>query len=116
MEFLKGKRGVLDIMMRWPEYLFIVLFFVGFFMSVLAVSPALVYTFVVIIGLGCGRYFFLKRLRTTTPFVIVVSGLFLGYWLGVIVSDKGNSMLVLMLFVGANFLSYALHERGFFVD
>jgi len=58
---IKTKRGVLDMMSMWVEYVALIVLFIGFFISMLSGSAFLSYLIIFLSGLLTGRILFQQR-------------------------------------------------------
>lgn len=96
---------------HWPETLAAALLLVGFFIALIIQSPFMHYLVIFVAGLLCGRILYDKhRVQPIFPFVLIVTGFFLGYMLGAVSASK---LTVLVLFLIGLTLSYQAHQRGY---
>lgn len=110
---MKSKKSQLDFQMRWPEYFFILLFILGFFIAIFAANAFYVYTFIGLAGFMTGRFLFKKKNRPPVPIYLLTYGFLFGFILALIITKRGDWRVALIIFVLSNMLSYYLHERGF---
>ena len=112
MKLFKNKRGY-DFYTDWAETVAIIVFVAGFYLSASAGSAFMQYVTIFLCCLMTGRMWFFRKKRLKVPFVLGLILLLVGFVLGVIISGYGNVMVVLILFILANIVSYYAHEKGY---
>jgi hypothetical protein len=102
------------------EYLFLLLFAVGFVLLLSAASLVIGYIIILACGLFNGREFYRKRLEIVeahnfffSPFFIMSSGLIMGLLLAGLFKQI-DYRIILAVFIGGNLLGYFLHEQEIF--
>lgn len=94
---------------QWVEVFSTLAILFGFFLAVLLRHAVLSYVAVVLCGFLVGRVWYVKRYKEPVlPFVLIISGFFVGYLLG---SVWANRVVVLILFVVSVYGSYKLHVK-----
>ena len=96
---------------HWPETLAAALLLIGFFIALIIRSTFMHYLVILIAGLLCGRILYDKhRVQPIFPFVLIVTGFFLGYMLGALHASK---LAIMVLFLIGLTISYQAHKRGY---
>lgn len=108
---IKTKKGVLDMVSMWVEYLALVVLFIGFFISMSAGSAFLSYLIIFLSGLLTGRILFQQRKALPFKYYILMLVFLIGYILGTYVSF-GSRKVVVIIFILSNILSYYIHDKG----
>jgi len=109
---IKTKKGVLDIMSMWVEYVALIVLFIGFFISMSSVSAFLSY---LIIFFSChltGRILFQYRKALPFKYYILMLVFLLGYILGANFSF-GSKKVIVIIFILSNVLSYYIHDKEY---
>jgi len=109
---IKTKRGVLDMMSMWVEYVALIVLFIGFFISMLSGSAFLSYLIIFLSGLLTGRILFQQRKALPFKYYILMFVFLLGYILGTNFSF-GSRKVIIIVFILSNVLSYYIHDRGY---
>ena len=109
---IKTKKGVLDIMSMWVEYVALIVLFIGFFISMSSGSAFLSYLIIFFSGLLTGRILFQYRKALPFKYYILMLVFLLGYILGANFSF-GSKKVIVIIFILSNVLSYYIHDRGY---
>jgi len=109
---IKTKKGVLDMMSMWVEYVALVILFIGFFISMSAGSAFLSYLIIFFSGLLTGRILFQKRKALPFKYYILMLVFLIGYILGTY-DSYGSRKVIVIVFILSNILSYYIHDRGY---
>lgn len=109
---IKTKKGVLDMVSMWVEYLALVVLFIGFFISLSAGSAFLSYLIIFLSGLLTGRILFQQRKALPFKYYILMLVFLIGYILGTYVSF-GSRKVIVIIFILSNILSYYIHDKGY---
>jgi hypothetical protein len=98
---------------QWVEVFSIFFLVSGFIAAVLLNNVWLSYLTIFLAGLVAGRIYYIKSLKEPTlPFMLIIIGFFLGYWIGAVwVSRLG----VLLIFAASFGASYYLHFKKIIV-
>ena len=99
------KKGV-NFLDKWVEFFFLVLLFIGFFVSLSIGSAFFSYLVILLFGGMAGR--FLSFRKKMLPFYLVIIGLLIGYILG---SRYGEWRVNLFMFIIGMSISWYLHEK-----
>ena len=109
---IKTKKGVLDMVSMWVEYVALVVLFIGFFISMSAGSAFLSYLIIFFSGLLTGRILFQHRKALPFKYYILMLVFLIGYILGTYVSF-GSRKVIVIIFILSNILSYYIHDKGY---
>jgi len=109
---IKTKKGVLDMVSMWVEYVALVVLFIGFFISMSSGSAFLSYLIIFFSGLLTGRILFQNRKALPFKYYILMLVFLVGYILGTYVSF-GSRKVIVVVFILSNILSYYIHDRGY---
>jgi len=109
---IKTKKGVLDMVSMWVEYVALVVLFIGFFISMSSGSAFLRYLIIFFSGLLTGRILFQNRKALPFKYYILMLVFLVGYILGTYVSF-GSRKVIVVVFILSNILSYYIHDRGY---
>ncbi len=109
---IKTKKGVLDMVSMWVEYVALVVLFIGFFISMSSGSAFLSYIIIFLSGLLTGRILFQKRKALPFKYYILMLVFLIGYILGTYVSF-GSRKVIVIVFILSNILSYYLHDKKY---
>ena len=109
---IKTKKGVLDIVSMWVEYVALVVLFIGFFISMSSGSAFLSYLVIFLSGLLTGRIVFQNRKALPFKYYILMLVFFVGYIIGTYVSF-GSRKVIVVVFILSNILSYYIHDKGY---
>jgi len=109
---IKTKKGVLDMVSMWVEYIALVVLFIGFFISMSSGSAFLSYLIIFFSGLLIGRILFQQRKALPFKYYILMLVFLIGYTLGTYVSF-GSRKVIVIVFIVANVLSYYIHDKGY---
>ena len=109
---IKTKKGVLDMMSMWVEYVALVVLFIGFFISMSAGSAFLSYLIIFFSGILTGRIVFQNRKALPFKYYILMLVFLVGYIFGTYVSF-GSRKVIVVVFVLSNILSYYIHDKGY---
>jgi len=109
---IKTKKGVLDMVSMWVEYVALVVLFIGFFISMSSGSAFLSYLVIFLSGLLTGRIVFQYRKALPFKYYILMLVFLVGYILGTYVSF-GSRKVIVVVFILSNILSYYIHDRGY---
>ncbi len=109
---IKTKKGVLDMVSMWVEYLALIVLFIGFFISMSAGSAFLSYLIIFFSGLLTGRILFQHRNALPFKYYILMLVFLIGYILGTYVSF-GSRKVIVVVFILSNILSYYIHDKGY---
>jgi len=109
---IKTKKGVLDMVSMWVEYVALVVLFTGFFISMSAGSAFLSYLIIFFSGLLTGRILFQNRKALPFKYYILMLVFLIGYILGTYVSF-GSRKVIVIIFILSNILSYYIHDKGY---
>jgi len=109
---IKTKKGVLDMVSMWVEYVALVVLFIGFFISISSGSAFLSYLIIFFSGLLTGRILFQQRKALPFKYYILMLVFLIGYILGTYVSF-GSRKVIIIVFILSNILSYYIHDRGY---
>ena len=110
---IKTKKGVLDMVSMWVEYVALVVLFIGFFISMSAGSAFLSYLIIFLSGLLIGRILFQQRKALPFKYYILMLVFLIGYILGTYVSKFGIRSVIVIVFILSNVLSYYIHDKGY---
>jgi hypothetical protein len=108
-----NKKAQFNMMHDWAELMFFVLFVIGFGIILFAKNAFFTYLFIFIGGVMTGRFLFQKRDKYPIPFYLLVSGFVFGFVLAIIITNKANWKVSILLYVVANMLSFYIHEKGY---
>lgn len=98
---------------QWPELFTFVFLILGFVIAVLLRNAFWSYLSVFMSGFVAGRVYYLKHAtEPLLPFLLMMSGFLLGYFLGAVWI---NRIFVLVLFLLGGALSYYLHLKKIIV-
>lgn len=109
---IKTKKGVLDIMSMWVEYVALIVLFIGFFISMSSGSAFLSYLIIFFSGLLTGRILFQYRKALPFKYYILMLVFLLGYILGANFSF-GSKKVIVIIFILSNVLSYYIHDKEY---
>jgi len=109
---IKTKKGVLDIVSMWVEYVALVVLFIGFFISMSSGSAFLSYLVIFLSGLLTGRIVFQNRKALPFKYYILMLVFLVGYIIGTYVSF-GSRKVIVVVFILSNILSYYIHDKGY---
>lgn len=109
---IKTKKGVLDMINMWVEYVALVVLFIGFFISMSSGSAFLSYIIIFLSGLLTGRILFQNRKALPFKYYILMLVFLVGYILGTYVSF-GSRKVIVVVFILSNILSYYIHDKGY---
>jgi len=109
---IKTKKGVLDMVSMWVEYVALVVLFIGFFISMSSGSAFLSYIIIFLSGLLTGRILFQQRKALPFKYYILMFVFLIGYILGTYVSF-GSRKVIVIVFILSNILSYYIHDKGY---
>ena len=109
---IKTKKGVLDMVSMWVEYVALVVLFIGFFISMSSGSAFLSYIIIFLSGLLTGRILFQNRKALPFKYYILMLVFLIGYILGTYVSF-GSRKVIVVVFILSNILSYYIHDKGY---
>ncbi len=109
---IKTKKGVLDMVSMWVEYVALVVLFIGFLISMSSGSAFLSYLIIFLSGLLTGRILFQNRKALPFKYYILILVFLVGYILGTYVSF-GSRKVIVIVFILSNILSYYLHDRKY---
>ena len=98
---------------NWVEVVFFILLIIGFLFSLLAPSAVLSYVIILFVGMVGGRMVYFRKKSMVFPYVFICIGFLLGYLIG---ARYGGWLVIIVLFVLGNILSYYLHDQGFIRD
>ncbi len=107
---IKTKKGVLDLVSMWVEYVALVVLFIGFFISMSSGSAFLSYIIIFLSGLLTGRILFQQRKALPFKYYILMFVFLIGYILGTYVSF-GSRKVIVIVFILSNILSYYIHDK-----
>lgn len=110
---IKTKKGVLDMISMWVEYVALVVLFIGFFISMSSGSAFLSYIIIFLSGLLTGRILFQNRKALPFKYYILMLVFLVGYILGTYVSEFGSRKIIVIVFILSNILSYYLHDKKY---
>ena len=106
-QFIEDK----TILEHWAEILALIILLTGFLIAIVIRSPFIHYVIIFLSSLLCGRILYDKhRTQPIFPFVLIVTGFFLGFMLGAIAANK---LAIMLLFFFGLTLSYQAHKRGY---
>lgn len=111
-----NKRATLDLVNKWAEYLFFVVFILGIIIGLFAFNKFLAYGMIIFGGFFTGRFLYQKKSRPPIPVYLAVYGFVIGYILSLMLTRKADWKVSLILFIIANMVSFYLHERGYLTD
>jgi len=109
---IKTKKGVLDMLSMWVEYVALVVLFIGFFISISSGSAFLSYLIIFFSGFLTGRIIFQYRKALPFKYYILMLVFLVGYILGTYVSF-GSRKVIVVVFIVSNILSYYIHDKGY---
>jgi len=109
---IKTKKGVLDMLSMWVEYVALVVLFIGFFISISSGSAFLSYLIIFFSGLLTGRILFQYRKALPFKYYILMLVFLVGYILGTYVSF-GSRKVIVIIFIVSNILSYYIHDKKY---
>jgi len=109
---IKTKKGVLDLVSMWVEYVALVVLFIGFFISMSSGSAFLSYIIIFLSGLLTGRILFQQRKALPFKYYILMFVFLIGYILGTYVSF-GSRKVIVIVFILSNILSYYIHDKEY---
>ena len=109
---IKTKKGVLDMLSMWVEYVALVVLFIGFFISMSAGSAFLSYLIIFFSGLLTGRIIFQHRTAFPVKYYILMFVFLIGYIFGTYVSF-GSRKVIVVVFIVSNILSYYIHDKEY---
>ena len=109
---IKTKKGVLDMVSMWVEYVALVVLFIGFFISMSSGSAFLSYLVIFLSGLLTGRIVFQNRKALPFKYYILMLVFLVGYIIGTYVSF-GSRKVIVVVFILSNILSYYIHDKGY---
>ena len=109
---IKTKKGVLDMISMWVEYVALVVLFIGFFISISSGSAFLSYLIIFFSGLLTGRILFQQRKALPFKYYILMLVFLVGYIFGTYVSF-GSRKVIVIVFILSNILSYYIHDREY---
>jgi len=109
---IKTKKGVLDIVSMWVEYVALVVLFIEFFISMSSGSAFLSYLVIFLSGLLTGRIVFQNRKALPFKYYILMLVFLVGYIIGTYVSF-GSRKVIVVVFILSNILSYYIHDKGY---
>ena len=109
---IKTKKGVLDMISMWVEYVALVVLFIGFLISMSSGSAFLSYLIIFLSGILTGRILFQNRKALPFKYYILMLVFLVGYILGTYVSF-GSRKVIIIVFIAANVLSYYIHDKGY---
>jgi len=94
----------------WVELFFILCLLIGLVVSLSASSALINYVIIILFGVLSGRLLFVRRGLFKFTYIVIILGFFIGYIFG---SYKGNSIIITILFVLANIVSYYAHKKKY---
>lgn len=107
----------MDVQWLWPEFMFFILFAVGFVVAIIAPTATLAYIFIGISGIMTGRFLYEKKGRDQQfPVYMIVYGFLFGFVLALIITKRADWKIALVVFIISNMISYYIHEKGFYTD
>ena len=109
---IKTKKGVLDMMSMWVEYVALSVLFTGFFISMSSGAAFLSYLVIFLSGLLTGRILFQQRKALPFKYYILMFVFLIGYILGTYVSF-GSRKVIVIVFILSNILSYYIHDKKY---
>ena len=109
---IKTKKGVLDMVSMWVEYVALVVLFIGFFISISSGSAFLSYLIIFFSGLLTGRIVFQNRKALPIKYYILMLVFLVGYIFGTYVSF-GSRKVIVIVFILSNILSYYIHDKNY---
>ena len=109
---IKTKKGELDMISMWVEYVALIVLFIGFFISMSSGSAFLSYLIIFFSGLLTGRILFQYRKAMPFKYYILMLVFLVGYILGTYVSF-GSRKVIVVVFILSNILSYYIHDKGY---
>ena len=109
---IKTKKGVLDMVSMWVEYVALIVLFIGFFISMSSGSAFLSYIIIFLSGLLTGRILFQHRKALPFKYYILMLVFLIGYILGTYVSF-GSRKVIVIVFILSNILSYYMHDKEY---
>jgi len=109
---IKTKKGVLDMMSMWVEYVALIVLFTGFFISMSSGSAFLSYLVIFLSGLLTGRILFQQRKALPFKYYILMFVFLVGYILGTY-DSFGNRKVIVVVFILSNVLSYYIHDKKY---
>lgn len=93
---------------NWVEFFFFVVMGIGLIIAVITPSALVSYIIVFLCGCITGRILYSRRSRLQAPYYIITVGFITGYALG---AYYGNKLVIIILYVIANILTYSLYEK-----
>ncbi|MBA3064570.1 hypothetical protein FP803_03985 [Candidatus Woesearchaeota archaeon] len=109
---IKTKKGVLDMVSMWVEYVALIVLFIGFIISMSSGSAFLSYLIIFLSGLLTGRILFQNRKALPFKYYILMLVFLIGYILGTY-DSYGSRKVIVIFFILSNILSYYIHDRGY---
>ena len=109
---IKTKKGILDMVSMWVEYVALVVLFIGFYISMSSGSAFLSYLIIFFSGLLTGRILFQNRKALPFKYYILMLVFLVGYILGTYASF-GSRKIIVVVFILSNILSYYIHDKGY---
>jgi hypothetical protein len=114
IKLLKNKKG-LTLKTDWAEIFSIIILFFGIIISLFVDSAVVAY----IVFLGCGfiigkLYLTRKILRGFTFFLLTIA-FYIGFIIGIYLRDRGNIIILSLLFLIGIYFGYKLHKNRFFL-
>ena len=109
---IKTKKGVLDMVSMWVEYVALIVLFIGFFISMSSGSAFLSYLIIFFSGLLTGRILFQNRKALPFKYYILMLVFLIGYILGANFSF-GSKKVIAIVFILSNVLSYYIHDKKY---
>lgn len=108
----KNKKGY-NFYTDWAETVAVIVLVAGFYLSASAGSAFLQYVTIFLCGLMTGRMWFYRKKRLKVPFVLGFIFFIVGFVFGVFVRGYGSVIIILLLFILSNVISYYAHEKGY---
>ena len=112
---MKNKKGF-DFLGNWPYYFFMILFVATIITIVFAKNIIFTYFFIIISGIGIGRFFWQKRTQYTAPFVVVAFGFVAGLIMSLIATGRIDWRIGLIVFLFSSAAGYFISSEQFFGD
>ena len=105
---MNSKKGTLDIMFRWPEYVAILFIIIGIILALSTGSAMMNYIVAFVCGLFFGRLWYAKRKDIKMPWFIVIFAFLIGFVIG---SIYGDVKVVILSFLLGCVVSYYIHSK-----
>lgn len=109
---MKSKKGVLDLINAWVDYVALAMIVIGFVFSVSLGSAFMSYIVIFLCGIFIGRVLYHNRKAFPFKYYIISFVFLVGYLFGTYFSF-GRREVIVIVFIIATIISYYIHDKKY---